>query len=109
LSKVKALVDVPPGKDLLVVSQNMTSPEFMTLWGDILGVKAGFKQASEDEFLKNVPEPSKRELEDTYPFVEEFGYTGEDPEILTPKQVSYLICIRMALLLKPCSSTSRFR
>jgi hypothetical protein len=39
---VKALVDVPPGKDLLVVSQNMTSPEWMTLWGDILGVKAGF-------------------------------------------------------------------
>jgi hypothetical protein len=43
-SFAKALVDMPPGKDLLGGSETMTWPEWMTLWGDILEVKAGFKQ-----------------------------------------------------------------
>lgn len=63
----------------------------MKLWGDILGVKAGFKQVSADEFFENVPEPLKQELEDTYEYVEEFGYTGGDPEVLTPDQVRSII------------------
>jgi len=53
---VKALVDLPPGKELLGASQTMTWPEWMALWGKILGVHAGFKQVSADEFFKNVPE-----------------------------------------------------
>jgi hypothetical protein len=85
---VKALVDMPPGKDLLGVSQSMTWPELMELWGKIHRVKAGFKQVSADEFFTGVPEPLKRELADTYDYVEEFGYTGGDPEVLTPEQVS---------------------
>lgn len=60
----------------------------MKLWGDILGVKAGFKRVSADEFFENVPEPLKKELWDTYDYVEEFGYTGGDPNVLTPEQVS---------------------
>jgi hypothetical protein len=30
-----------------------------------------------DEFFRNVPEPLKKELWDTYDYVEEFGYTEE--------------------------------
>ncbi|KAE9362806.1 NAD(P)-binding protein [Stipitochalara longipes BDJ] len=86
-SFVKALVDLPAGKDLLGVSQTMTWPEWMKLWGEILGVKAGFKQVSGDEFFKGVPEPLKRELMDTYDYVEEFGYTGGDPDVLMPGQL----------------------
>jgi hypothetical protein len=65
-SFVKVLVDLLPGKDLLGVSQSMTWPEWMKLWGDILGVKAGFVQVSGDDFFRNVPEPLKKELWDTY-------------------------------------------
>jgi hypothetical protein len=65
-SFVKVLVDLLPGKDLLGVSQSMTWPEWMKLWGDILGVKAGFAQVSGDDFFRNVPEPLKKELWDTY-------------------------------------------
>jgi hypothetical protein len=106
-SFVKALVDLPPGKDLLGVSQSMTWLEWMKLWGNILGVKAGFKKVSGDEFFKNVPEPLKKELWDTYDYVEEFGYTGGDPEVLTPEQVSSVTCICIARSLKPCSSISK--
>jgi hypothetical protein len=84
---VKALVDAPPGKDLLGVSQTMTWPEWMKLWGDILGVKAGYKQISTEEFFKDVPEPLKTELADAWDYAHEFGYTGGDPDVVTPDQV----------------------
>jgi hypothetical protein len=90
-SFVKALVEVTPGKDLLGVSQMMTSSEFMTLWGQILEVKIAFKQVSEDEFFENIPEPFKRELQDAFDFIEDFGYTGGDPAVLLPSQVSAAI------------------
>jgi hypothetical protein len=90
-SFVKALVDLPAGKDLLGVSQNMAWPEWMALWGRILGVKAGYKEVSDDEFFENVPGPLRQELVDTYDYVEEFGYTGGDPNVLEPHQVSYEI------------------
>ncbi len=85
---VKALVDAPPGKHLLGVSQNMSFSEWTALWGSVLGVKAGFKQVSTDEFFKNVPEWLKKELVDSYGYMVEFGFTGGDPDVLTPDQVS---------------------
>lgn len=57
---VKALVNLPPGNDLLGVSETMTWPEWMALWGRVLGVEAGFKQVSGDEFFLNVPAPLKK-------------------------------------------------
>lgn len=87
---VKALVDLPPGKNILGVSENMTWPEWAELWGDILGVKATFKQVSEDEFWQGAPDPLKKELAETFAYVEEFGYTGGDPEVLTVEQVSLM-------------------
>ncbi|MCJ1386082.1 hypothetical protein MMC17_009207 [Xylographa soralifera] len=90
-SFVKALVDLPPGKDLLGVSEHMTWPEWTKLWGDILGVKATFKQVSEDEYYRGVPDPLRRELSETFAYVEEFGYTGGDPEVLTAEQLGIKI------------------
>jgi hypothetical protein len=98
-SFVLALVDMQPGKHLLGVSQTMTWPEWMALWGIFLGVKVRFKQVSADEFFRNVPEPLKKGLWDTYDYVEEFGRTGGDPDVLTPEQVRSVACIYMALLL----------
>ena len=84
---VKALVDLPPGKDLLGVSEHMTWPEWTKLWGDTLGVKATFKQVSDGEHFEGVPEPLTKELAESFAYVEEFGYTGGDPETVTAEQV----------------------
>ncbi|MCJ1415332.1 hypothetical protein MMC32_001664 [Xylographa parallela] len=83
---VKALVDLPPGKNLLGVSEHMTWPEWTKLWGDILGVKATYKQVSEDAHFSGVPDPVKKEFSETFAYIEEFGYTGGDPEVLTVEQ-----------------------
>lgn len=110
---VKALVDLPPGKNLLGVSEHMTWPEWTKLWGEVLGVKATFKQVSEDDYFRGAPDPLKKELAETFAYVEEFGYTGGDPEVLTVEQVS-LICLHkhpccVTPVLTICSLVSRFR
>jgi hypothetical protein len=95
---VKALVDLPPGTDLLSVSEQMTWPKWTEAWSDTLKVKATFKQVSVDEFWAGTPEPVKDELVETFAYVDEFGYTGRDPDILTLDQVSPI-----------CSKATKFR
>ncbi|KAK9418903.1 hypothetical protein SUNI508_07675 [Seiridium unicorne] len=90
---VKALVDMPAGKDLLGVSQTMTWPEWMDLWGSIHGVKTGFKQVSREEFFGAAPKVLQDELWDTYEYIREFGYDGGDPNVLTPDQLDSKILL----------------
>jgi hypothetical protein len=89
-SFVKILVDSPPGTHVLGASQIVTWPEYVALWVKTLGVNATFKQVSTAEFFENVPEPIKTELKESFDFIEEFGYTGGDPDLVTPWQVSVL-------------------
>ncbi|KAA8646860.1 uncharacterized protein ATNIH1004_005535 [Aspergillus tanneri] len=83
---VKALIDLPPTKALL-----------------------GYKQVSKDEFFKGVPQELKHDLGDTYNFIGEFGYTGGDPEVLTPEQVSSISHIFLCPLLTLNNWTLRFQ
>ena len=86
---VKALVvDLPAGKKLLGVSEYMTWPGWMKLWGDVNGVKAGFKPVSMEEYLKNVPESLKKELSESYLWNAEFTWYGRDPDVLKVEDVS---------------------
>ena len=86
---VRALVEfLPAGKTMAAVSETLTWPEWMRIWGEVNGVKAGFKQVSKEEFWKGIPEPLAEELSDSFDFIEEFGITGGDPDVLTADQVS---------------------
>lgn len=91
---VKALVDTPAGIELLGVSESMTWPEWTKLWGDVHGVRTEYKQVSTKEFYAGLPEPLRVELEDSFDYVNEFGYTGGDPDVVTPQQVSFAkLCV----------------
>ncbi|MBE7182287.1 MAG: NmrA family NAD(P)-binding protein [Terriglobus roseus] len=107
---VKALVlDLPPGKTLLGVSEFMTWPEWMRLWGDHLGVKAGFAQVPMEEFLKNVPEALKAELSQSYQYAAEFGWDGGDPDVMRVEDVSdrpFKLSFTVTCLTE-CSKSSR--
>lgn len=106
---VKALVDLPAGKDLLGVSEWMTFPEWVEVWGRVLGVKVGFRQISKEKMFEGVPAPMAQEIGDGFDYIEEFGFAGGDPDVLDPHQVRPmpLICI-LGVWLTFCSSTSRF-
>lgn len=84
---VKALVDLPPGKDLLGVSEWMTFPEWVEVWGRVLGVKTRFQQISKEEMFERVPAPMAQEIGDSFDYIEEFGFAGGDPDVLDPHQV----------------------
>ncbi|KAH6892038.1 hypothetical protein B0T10DRAFT_482865 [Thelonectria olida] len=84
---VKALIDIPPGKDILATSEYMTFPEYAEAWGRVLGVKTTYKQVSKDEFYKDVPAALADELDDGFKYIEEFGFTGGDPDVIEAEQL----------------------
>lgn len=85
---VKALVvDLPPGKDLLGVSEWITFPRFVEVWGRVLGVKTGYRQISMDEMFEGVPAHMAQEIGDSFDYIEEFGFHGGDPDVLDPREV----------------------
>lgn len=84
---VKALVDLPPGKDLLGVSEWMTFSEWMGVWGRVLGVVARYQQISNEEMFEGLPLPMAEEIRDGFDYIEEFGFAGGDPDVLDPEQV----------------------
>ncbi|TGO47981.1 hypothetical protein BCON_0256g00090 [Botryotinia convoluta] len=87
---VKALIEMLPGKNLIGVSERMTWKEWVKIWGDILGVKAGFRQVSEEVFWKGVPE-AMRELQVAWEYVDEFGHAGGDSDVVRPEELAVKI------------------
>ncbi|KAK4888186.1 hypothetical protein LTR27_012891 [Elasticomyces elasticus] len=91
---VKALIiDLPVGKHILAVSEHMTWPAWTKLWAKTLRVEATYKQVSEDEFWEGAPEPVKKEFVETFAYVEEFGYTGGDPEVKTAEELGVNVSV----------------
>ncbi|KAK0277525.1 hypothetical protein LTR35_009927 [Friedmanniomyces endolithicus] len=89
---VKALVvDLPAGKHLLAVSESMTWPAWTKLWADVVGVQARFERVSEAEFWVGLPRAFTDLLAPDFAFVDEFGYTGGDPEVVTAEQLGVKI------------------
>ena len=95
---VQALVDLPPGKNLLGVSDPMTWPEYTKIWGDVMGVKIAYQQLSKDVFLESAPEVFRTEFIDGFNYLEEFGHTGGDPDVMTGEQVSHPLLATLPLL-----------
>ena len=87
---VRGLVDLPPKTNILGVSEYMSWAEWTKLWGEVMGVKTTFKQVSDDEFFEDAPAAMKEEFVETFAFIEEFGFTGSDPEVVSLDQVSLI-------------------
>ncbi|KAL3476936.1 hypothetical protein BJX99DRAFT_227194 [Aspergillus californicus] len=85
---VKALIsDLPPKTCLQGVSEYLTWPEWMAIWGRVLGVEARFQQVSKEEMFASLPSAMRQDLEAGYDFIEEFGFAGGDPDVLRPDQL----------------------
>ena len=85
---VKVLVDMPAGKDAVAVSEYMTFPEWAEIWGRVHGVKIQYKQVSNEELFEGIPDDFMREIRDGFDYINDFGFTGGDPDVLEPSQVS---------------------
>lgn len=87
---VKALLSLPIGTTLEGVSEYMTWPQWVEIWGKVLGVTAIYKKVSMDDFFAghNMPDSFEREFREAFAYAEEFSYTGGDPEVKNADKVS---------------------
>ena len=95
---VKALAELKPGVNLLAYGEELTWPQFVKMWGDILGVNAVYKQVSDEQPFAGVLEAFTGEFIEAFGFVNELGFTGGDPGIVTADQVSMVLPRRTKLI-----------
>ena len=89
---VRALIQLPPGKTVLAYGSMISWKDYMTLWAKILKLPGGFyKQITVDDFDKMAPGGLGREVGEGWMAQSELGYSGGDPTVLHPKDVSALI------------------
>lgn len=75
---VRALVQLPPGKNVLAYGSMISWKNYMTLWAKILKLPGGFyKQLSIEDVDKIAPGGLGREVAEGWASQGEFGYDGE--------------------------------
>ena len=86
---VRALDQVPPGKNVLAYGSMISWKDYMTLWAKILRLPGGcYKQVTIDTIDWIAPGGLGREVAEGWAFRGEFGYDGGDPSIVHGKDVS---------------------
>lgn len=86
---VKALIELPPGTELLAYGDLMTMTDFVKLWSKVTGVRARLEPAAVAHHDKLLPGGWGREIGETYAYMQEFGYWGgKNVEIMFSDDVS---------------------
>jgi hypothetical protein len=88
---VRALVKMPPGKDLLGVSEMVPYGDYLKIWGDLNGVSTRYTHLSGEEYEKLLPEVVAKEFQESFAFNEDFGWDGGEPGILRPSEVGIFL------------------
>ena len=73
---------------LLGVSEFLSYNQWVSLWSAHTGVKTQFHNVPVELFTADDPSGLKRTMADVMKSIEEFGYTGGDPDVITPDEVS---------------------
>ncbi|KAK7941606.1 NmrA-like family domain-containing protein 1 [Apiospora aurea] len=81
------VLDHPAGTDILGASEIVTKSEYAALWGRTLGVKVTVREASEEEYVKYLPEGFEATIVDDLKFFAEFGYSGGNARVKTPAEL----------------------
>ncbi|KAH7386353.1 hypothetical protein BKA64DRAFT_726041 [Cadophora sp. MPI-SDFR-AT-0126] len=83
----KALVQVPPGKNLLAFGSMMSWNEWTALWGKVHGVKCTFVRLDRKVVENAVPGGIGEEIADMFEYASDFGYDGGDKSVAHPKDL----------------------
>lgn len=86
---VRALLECPPGKTVLGAGEMISYSDQLKAWCEHNKVPlGGFDPLSVDQFEQFIPVPGLgRELGEMMAFMDEFGYGGDDPNIVLPSHV----------------------
>ncbi|PNP47845.1 hypothetical protein TGAMA5MH_00897 [Trichoderma gamsii] len=84
---VKALTQVPAGKNLIAFGDRMTWAEYVQLWSRITGVPATFEKTTVAEHAKLAPGGYGEEMAEMYAYAQDYGYDGSDPSAVSAYQL----------------------
>ncbi|KAK0865502.1 hypothetical protein LTS02_005304 [Friedmanniomyces endolithicus] len=84
---VKALLDAPGGTQVVGASEYLNGSEYFKLLCDHLGAKGTYTEVPFDSMVSDDPTGFKLEIAQVYAFVNEFGYDGGDPEVVTADEL----------------------
>jgi hypothetical protein len=92
---VRAAIQNTPGKTILAVESMLSWTDQLKLWCKTNGVSfGGFNELSVEKFEMILPIPGLgRELGEMMAFMDESGYTGGDPNVTLPQDVSYCLLL----------------
>jgi len=85
----KALLDSPPGKNLIAYRAWLSLDEFLEVWSRALNLKAKTARLPYDLSLDSIPPEIDDEMAQMAAWCEDFGYEArDDPSVIHPKDVS---------------------
>lgn len=86
---VRALLECPPGKTVLGAGDMISYSDQLKIWCEHNKVQlGGFDPLSVDQFARFIPVPGLgRELGEMMAFMDEFGYGGDEPNVILPSEV----------------------
>lgn len=85
---VRALLQVPPGVNLLGETSLVSWKEYMRIWGQLLGVrKSEYREVSIQSYDEAIPGGFGKELAEMFHYMGEFGYDGGDPDSVRKEEV----------------------
>lgn len=91
---VSLLVKAGPGKQLLGASDPMSIHDFVQKWSKVLNIPAKIELVTIEEREKQFPRGLGKEAAHSLLFSLEYGWTGPDPEVLMPTDVSCHIFVQ---------------
>ena len=84
---ISALFETTPGVTLVGASELLAWKQWLQLWGERNQVQTRYRQASVDEYAAKAPGIGDAVAEE-FQFIEEYGFTGGNPDAIYPNQVS---------------------
>jgi hypothetical protein len=86
-----SLLRAPGGTHVVGASEYMSPKEWLALVVSHTGIVARYEYIPVEKFCESDPVGLMREQAEMMQYVEQFGFDGNDPEVLTPDEVSKLI------------------
>lgn len=92
---VKALIDSPPGKNLIGYREWMTLPEMTAIFTAATGLPAEYVSLPIGEPKGLLPPPLQQVVDDMWGYFNEFGYEArDDSSVIHPSQVCADRCLQ---------------
>jgi hypothetical protein len=79
---VEALVKLPPNSTVLAASVWCTWPDWIELWGSIVGVETSYKQVEVANLDEHIPGGAGKEIGEMFKFSSEYGYNVDQANTL---------------------------